>query len=224
MKYGWNSDMTSARTRSFVMTLAATAILLAAAISCRKTAKEEVQPPQKSREERVQQQKQPEPNEEPAQKPEQTKQAKQVEKPVQQVEGTQVQEQGLAHGPERKCELCHGKRDQEQIASAEVKLVAKLAKLCLRCHPEADYSTSKEVVHGPLAVAECLFCHDPHLSKNEHLLKKLPPELCCGCHEKEAVEAIPDHSGATGCLSCHTGHSSPKKGLLKKTYIGPNSG
>ncbi|MHC4741288.1 MAG: cytochrome c3 family protein, partial [Planctomycetota bacterium] len=122
-----------------------------------------------------------------------------------------------AHGPDRKCELCHGRQNEQQIASAEVKLIAKLPELCLRCHPEADYSNSTEVVHGPLAVAECLFCHDPHTSQNEHLLKKTGPEMCYGCHEKDAVEAIADHAGAEACLSCHMGHSGRKKALLKET-------
>ena len=123
-------------------------------------------------------------------------------------------EQQLAHGPKRKCELCHGRQDEEQIASAEVKLAAKLPQLCLKCHPNADYSTSTEFVHGPLAVAECIFCHDPHLSKNEHLLRKPVPEMCYQCHEKDVIDAIPDHLAATACLSCHAGHSSPKKALL----------
>ena len=136
------------------------------------------------------------------------------------VESPTESKQKPAHGPQRKCELCHGKRDKEQIASAEVKLISKLSQLCLTCHPEADYSGSTEVVHGPLAVAECLFCHDPHLSKDEdeYLLKKPAPELCYDCHKKDAIEAIPDHLGAEACLSCHTGHSSPKKGRLKETH------
>ena len=121
-----------------------------------------------------------------------------------------------AHGPKRKCEICHGKQDEKQSASAEVKLVAELPQLCFKCHPDTDYSGSTEVVHGPLAVAECLFCHDPHLGKNEHLLKKPVPEMCYGCHDKNVVEAITDHSGTTDCLSCHTGHSSPKKALLRR--------
>ena len=129
-----------------------------------------------------------------------------------------------AHGSQRKCELCHGKRNKEQIVSAEVKLIAKLSQLCFRCHPDADYSASTEVVHGPLAVAECLLCHDPHLSKDEdeYLLKKPAPELCYGCHKKDAIEAIPDHLGAEACVACHTGHSSPKKGRLKETHPMPS--
>lgn len=104
-----------------------------------------------------------------------------------------------------------------------MKLIAKLSQLCFGCHPDADYSASTKVVHGPLAVAECLFCHDPHLSKDEdeYLLKKPVPELCYGCHEKDTVEAIANHPGAEACLFCHTGHSSPKKGLLKKIHPKP---
>lgn len=128
-----------------------------------------------------------------------------------------------AHGPQRKCELCHVSQNEEKIASAEVKLIAKLSQLCFECHPDSDYSASTEVVHGPLSVAECIFCHDPHLSKdeNEHLLKKPVPELCYGCHEKKNVETIPDHKVAEACLNCHTGHSSPNKSLLKE--ISPKS-
>jgi predicted CXXCH cytochrome family protein len=120
-----------------------------------------------------------------------------------------------AHGPQRKCEICHGEQDENQIASAEVKLVAEPPQLCFKCHPETDYSDSTETVHGPLAVGACLFCHDPHLSKNKHLLRKPVPELCYGCHDKNAIDLIADHSGADACLSCHKGHSSPKKSLLR---------
>lgn len=126
--------------------------------------------------------------------------------------------QHAASGPHRVCELCHAKQDEGHKASAGVKLIKELPQLCFGCHPHADYSHSTEVVHGPLAVAECLFCHDPHHSKNEHLLKKPAPELCYGCHKKAAVEAIAGHSAAPACLSCHRGHSSPNKALLKKVH------
>ena len=121
------------------------------------------------------------------------------------------------HKPRRECDLCHGKREKKGMLSAEVKLVAKPPQLCFKCHPDADYSESTEFVHGPLAVAECLFCHHHHQSKNEHLLKMPVPDICYQCHEKDDIDAIPDHSEETvsACLNCHTGHSSTRKGLLK---------
>lgn len=120
-----------------------------------------------------------------------------------------------AHGLRRNCELCHGKQDEKPAGSEKVTLIAELPQLCFECHPDTDYSDSKDVVHGPLAISECIFCHDPHSSKHEHLLKKPVPDLCYQCHKKDAVDAIPNHLGMSACLICHTGHTSPNKGLLR---------
>lgn len=117
----------------------------------------------------------------------------------------------------RQCHLCHGKKEKRVGFSSEVKLVAQPPQLCFRCHPNYDYSTSSQRVHGPVAMGDCLQCHHHHESMNVHLLKKPVPEICFNCHDKEDIVLIPNHSeeSASACLRCHAGHSSSKKGLLK---------
>jgi predicted CXXCH cytochrome family protein len=71
-------------------------------------------------------------------------------------------------------------------------------------------------------VGECLFCHDPHRSKNEFLLIKPIPEQCYLCHESRLIESIPDHSTESyaQCNNCHESHVSSEESLLKKDRPG----
>lgn len=118
------------------------------------------------------------------------------------------------HEPRKDCTVCHGKRRQRSF-SRRAHLIAPVPKLCYDCH--ADYTVSSPFVHGPVAVGQCLFCHNPHKSKVEHLLKVPEPKLCYQCHDTNAIKSIPDHLTqlSSACTDCHEAHASSLEYLLK---------
>jgi predicted CXXCH cytochrome family protein len=120
----------------------------------------------------------------------------------------------FVHEPRKDCTLCHGKRRQKGF-SLRTYLTAPVPGLCYNCH--ADYTVSASFVHGPVAVGQCLFCHNPHKSKIEHLLNEPEPKLCYLCHNIKAVELIPAHltKQTSACTDCHEAHASSTKALLK---------
>ena len=73
-------------------------------------------------------------------------------------------------------------------------------------------------VHGPVAVGQCLFCHNPHKSQVKYLLKGPVPELCYLCHDEDATESIPAHfvRELSACTDCHDPHASDERPLLKQ--------
>lgn len=129
------------------------------------------------------------------------------------------------HEPYRTCTKCH---DTSKRPKGRIPIMVKdPPELCFDCHPNSDYSNSGGYVHGPVAAADCLICHEHHRSMNDHLLDEPVPELCYRCHEERDIELIPDHSTETAseCLNCHVGHASPIKGLLRKdAATNPNEG
>jgi predicted CXXCH cytochrome family protein len=120
------------------------------------------------------------------------------------------------HEPRKDCTTCHGKRKQRGFSS-ETYLIAQEPELCYNCHD--DYTVSAPFVHGPVAVGQCLFCHNPHKSKVEHLLKEAEPGLCYLCHDVNTIELIAAHlpDQLSSCTNCHNPHSSSIKALLKET-------
>lgn len=120
------------------------------------------------------------------------------------------------HEPRKDCMNCHRKRHTGGF-SAQTYLNDPVPKLCHNCH--ADYTATATFVHGPVAVGQCLFCHNPHKSKIEHLLKKPEPELCFLCHDVSMIELIPAHlpEQTSACTDCHNPHSGSTKALLKGT-------
>ena len=132
-------------------------------------------------------------------------------------ESTQTRPKQLwyVHEPQKDCTLCHGRRKQLRGFSLQVRLTAPVPKLCYGCH--ADYTVSAPFVHGPVAVGQCLFCHNQHKSKIEHLLKEPEPKLCYLCHDINTVELMPAHftNQQFACTGCHNAHASPVKALLK---------
>jgi len=118
------------------------------------------------------------------------------------------------HEPRKDCTICHGKRRQQGFSS-QTYLTSPIPKLCYDCH--TDYTASVPFIHGPVAVGQCLFCHNPHKSKIEHLLKESVPKLCYLCHDINAVELIPAHltQQQSECMNCHNAHGSSAEALLK---------
>jgi predicted CXXCH cytochrome family protein len=120
------------------------------------------------------------------------------------------------HEPRKDCSICHGKRKQRGFSS-QTYLTKSVPKLCHDCH--TDYTESATFVHGPVAVGQCIFCHNPHKSKIEHLLVVPEPGLCYLCHDINTIELITDHLSKqlSTCTDCHNPHASSIKGLLNRT-------
>ena len=127
------------------------------------------------------------------------------------------------HEPRKDCSICHGKRKQRS-SSSQTFLTAPVPKLCYNCH--ADYTTSAPFVHGPVAVGQCLLCHNPHKSKIEHLLIAPEPGLCYQCHDIDTIELIAAHlpKQLSACTDCHNAHASSAKSLLKGSSSETNGG
>jgi len=127
------------------------------------------------------------------------------------------------HEPRKDCSICHGRRKQRSFSS-RIYLKSPVPKLCYHCH--ADYTESAPFVHGPVAVGQCLFCHNPHKSKIEHLLIAPEPGLCYQCHDIDTIELIAAHlpKQLSSCTDCHDAHAGSAKGLLKGGSSGTSDG
>ena len=121
------------------------------------------------------------------------------------------------HGPNRECTQCH-KKQEKAGRWGMTKLEKDVPEMCYDCHK--NYMVSElegQYVHGPVAIGECSFCHDPHDSRFDFLLNESIPQLCYRCHEQRRIELISAHDEDTisRCNLCHEAHSSSKKKLLK---------
>jgi predicted CXXCH cytochrome family protein len=126
-----------------------------------------------------------------------------------------------SHKPISNCLNCHQKQKTGRF-STRTRLIASPPKLCYKCH--ADFTTSAPYVHGPVAVGQCLFCHNPHRSKNKHLLNQPEPKLCFLCHDSKMIEMIPAHltQQTSACTDCHNPHAAWTKALLRGASPQPN--
>lgn len=122
------------------------------------------------------------------------------------------------HEPLKNCTDCHGEERRTSF-SRKVQLVAEVPQLCYRCHKE--YSALETWVHGPVAIGDCLLCHEPHKTNAEFLLRKPAPELCYQCHDVQAVRQTSNHAeeSYSRCMDCHDGHASATKSLLRQTFL-----
>lgn len=120
----------------------------------------------------------------------------------------------FVHEPRKDCRNCHSKRRRRSF-TPETILIAPIPKLCYGCH--ADFTESASYVHGPVAVGQCLLCHNPHKSKIEHLLLIPEPGLCYQCHDINTIESVAAHlpGQLSTCTNCHNPHNSSQKALLK---------
>ncbi|MCB2219977.1 MAG: cytochrome c3 family protein [Bacteroidetes bacterium] len=107
----------------------------------------------------------------------------------------------VVHPPyqEKDCALCH---DQRVMG----RLLATLPGLCYQCHE--NFADQYQVLHGPVEAGFCSECHNPHLTKNRMLLKKVGQELCFQCHTSQNILEGEIHSeiGETDCIDCHNPH------------------
>lgn len=91
---------------------------------------------------------------------------------------------------------------------------------CFGCH---EHEAFKEklgklaFVHGPVAVGNCLVCHDAHESIHPALTIEREPKLCYACHEKTLLARAPAHQGsdASRCGACHDPHGGADRFFLR---------
>jgi predicted CXXCH cytochrome family protein len=116
----------------------------------------------------------------------------------------------IAHAPyrENRCRACH---------DATTGLLVKEVRdgLCLECHPHP--ADGAPYIHGPLAVNDCVACHDYHASPYPMLLLEDIHTLCFRCHERADLSPDP-HDAMTEeqtCLACHDPHGGADRFFLK---------
>src|SRR5208282_2931798 len=111
------------------------------------------------------------------------------------------------------CLTCHLIRNTPDTTRVNLR-TARIATLCFQCHADKQPTAgNSRQIHAP-AAQDCLKCHDPHTSANEHLLLKTASggkadNLCLGCHEQGLK--VPDKGSRhaaldMGCDSCHVTH------------------
>lgn len=108
---------------------------------------------------------------------------------------------------EEKCDSCHKSMFDRTGIGSDV---------CIACH--SDVQDEYRVMHGPVAVGACLWCHVPHESAFAHLLKETDRLVCTQCHGVGMLdtEQVPEHADeARACLECHTGHGSSARFMLR---------
>lgn len=93
----------------------------------------------------------------------------------------------------------------------------RVPQMCYECHESLVPTALEGRVHGPVAVGQCLLCHNLHKTENPHLLRERVPAICYACHEEAAVKLIREHSKESyaNCSNCHEGHVSRERPLLK---------
>lgn len=116
---------------------------------------------------------------------------------------------------EDRCLDCH-------VDPSSDSLTRDSGSLCMKCHE--GVTEQFEFMHGPVVGMACLWCHNPHFSQVEHLLRKPSPELCLQCHSSGQLQTRtstgdllrPQHADLTqSCLVCHSGHGGEASGLLR---------
>lgn len=117
---------------------------------------------------------------------------------------------GSSHRPfkEKDCQGCH------DFTKPNL-LLLPADELCFKCHKNFIQGN---LVHGPVAVSDCLACHVPHTSEYSSLLQRDLNNICSMCHrEKRLTETmhiqVVDHN--MFCVDCHDPHSGNMHYFLK---------
>ncbi len=135
-------------------------------------------------------------------------------------QGQQVSERPgtvwFVHEANKNCTDCHEKRTTRRWSLSQSIVTTPVPELCYRCH--TNYPATQPYVHGPVAVGECLHCHETHKSRIAGLLKEKEPELCYQCHETIEAAQISGHPDEPipQCTKCHDPHAGLTRMLLKK--------
>ena len=115
-----------------------------------------------------------------------------------------VETHWFLHKPfsEKKCSYCH-LGDMGQRLQME-----RVDELCKTCHEQ--FKVSHQYVHGPVAIGQCLVCHNPHRTQYPHLTIRPGDQLCRYCHKTVKRTSAPEHYfiGEKVCYECHNPHFS----------------
>jgi len=111
------------------------------------------------------------------------------------------------------CAICHEGSSSELMEDGE-------SALCLICHEDVgELAAQASVPHGALELARCVDCHNPHASKQEHLVKAPGAGPCVDCHDEQVPGEEEFGHGAievVGCRACHEPHGSENPALLRQ--------
>ncbi len=127
---------------------------------------------------------------------------------------------------EGRCLECHDPHTSDN----PFQLLAVGKDLCLKCHdskarpgldrpgPGKRIDLTKTLIHKPVELGKCQTCHlQMHSGPNFKLLKKRPPDLCYGCHDRMDENKYTHGAVKMGdCPVCHNPHSSDNKTLLRE--------
>jgi len=107
------------------------------------------------------------------------------------------------------CAACHN------APNGDVQDFALAYNACVKCHK--NIPTERALMHGPVALAQCKWCHAPHQSTELNLLKDTPIKVCTQCHDKQLLSNNPpEHTdGTTSCLQCHFAHGGTARYFIK---------
>jgi len=163
-------------------------------------------------------------------------------KPVKKIDTSEVKKKKVekvvlySHTPwaSGKCDQCHknavsfrmpGQKKAPTVfhkgGGMPGKLIWPKKELCTQCHD--DKSKSKAYakglyLHPTSAEGDCYACHDPHQSKNPHMLLEKPKNICVSCHLDEEVLDPADVCKPDDCLSCHNPHMGKDRLLLTRDF------
>jgi predicted CXXCH cytochrome family protein len=132
--------------------------------------------------------------------------------------GATVKQPILAtHKPfsEGKCSSCH-----KEGAAGSFDMGSLSTEICLQCHDKVLHE--HPLMHGPVAVKSCLWCHNPHESSYASLMRGPAAEVCGQCHESGLLGPNPpEHrTGKSNCVECHSGHGGNARFfLIKQTSL-----
>ena len=85
--------------------------------------------------------------------------------------------------------------------------------LCYNCHDRVDEGAW---VHGPVAVGECIICHDDfHGPEGIDSLSNEIGGVCYKCHDENRLSQHVTQMDSGDCAGCHNPHSSEDYRLLR---------
>ncbi|NOX37615.1 MAG: hypothetical protein GXO78_08770 [Calditrichaeota bacterium] len=110
---------------------------------------------------------------------------------------------------DKECDSCHDLDRGNRLLEPQ-------PDLCYGCHD--DFSEGFNYLHGPVASGNCTACHNPHMTKNPQLLKRVKQELCLFCHDQNRLATTEAHRDKMemDCQVCHNPHGENNKFYLTR--------
>lgn len=115
------------------------------------------------------------------------------------------------HPVATECETCHEATSSKhpQKGKETFKLTQSPPQLCYMCHEAFGTKENISSIHPPVKEGMCTFCHDPHSSQNQYMIKQKLPDLCFNCHDNNISDkVVHGPSGVGSCTICHNPHES----------------